>query len=503
MQTSAVSSSPSEPSTLTAASLLNRKFPTLGRFWPNLPQASAPQTAFLLLDTEEAFYGGAAGGGKSDALLAGALEYVDVPRYAALILRRTYTDLSLPGAIMSRSAEWLQGLAHWNHDRKTWTFPAGATVTFGYLDNERDMFRYQSAEFQYIAFDELTQFTEKQFEYMFSRLRATEDVRVPLRMRAGSNPGGIGHGWVKKRYVTGRAPGVIYVPAKLDDHPDESFKAGYRRSLAKLDDVTRRQYEDGDWDVAEGLAFHVIPAAHVVPDMEIPGAWERRESMDFGVANPTCVLVWASDYDGNHLVFDSYYQGNTLVSGHAAAIEARRRVWWPEGQTPTCYADPSMWNRKGGITRWGEPASDVTEFQEHGVDGLVAANNNRRPGRIRVAELLRCVEGRPFPAWHPRYGETGSPRLFVVGARCPELVEQMMAAPLLPTESGKQGAGEIIDPDWETQHGHATAALRYGAMSWPEASAQPKPEPESPQAAVLQRYEQRQERPDRDRSYAI
>lgn len=467
--------------------MIQTLWPPLGSLWPHLGTCSAPQAAFLALDQLEAFYGGSAGGGKSDALLAGALQYVDKPRYSALILRRTFADLNIQGAAMNRAQEWLAGKAHWQGQDKKFTFPSGATLTFGYLQTDADMYRYQSAEFQYIAFDELTQFSERQYEYLFSRLRGAEDIPVPLRMRAGSNPGGIGHGWVKRRFITGRAEGVVYIPARLSDHPDESFKRGYRQSLAKLDDVTRRQYEDGDWDVAAGLAFHVIPGVHLVVDIDIPAAWNRFEAMDFGVANPTCVGMFGIDHDSNIVLFDSYYQGDTLTSDHARAIEAKRQVWWPTDVNPVNYADPSMWARKGHVNRWGDPATDVTEFLEHGIGGLVQANNERRAGRIRVAELLKPDPDRLFPSWHPLAGQTGAPRFFINSARCLEIVEQLQAAPLLPIESGKQGAGEIVDPEWESQHGHAVAMVRYGAMSRPSPSDRPPPEnphlipPEAPE----------------------
>ena len=108
------------------------------------------QYAFLLLNCLEAMYGGSAGGGKSAALLMAALQYVDVPGYAALILRRTYSDLALPGALIPRSHEWLRPLGvHWDDTEKTWTFPSGATLTFGYLDHSGDRYRYQSSEFQF------------------------------------------------------------------------------------------------------------------------------------------------------------------------------------------------------------------------------------------------------------------------------------------------------------------------------------------------------------------
>jgi hypothetical protein len=478
-----------------------QSYPALARYWPHLSEVSLPQAAMLLDDRMEVFYGGAAGGGKSDALLAGAFQYADVPGFAALILRRTFADLSKPGAAIPRSKQWLRDVASWNETLKTWTFPSGATLTFGYLDSDDDRYQYQSSEFQYIGFDELTQFTEKQYRYLFSRLRAVEAIPVPLRMRSASNPGGVGHGWVKRRFITQRDPQVRFIPAKLEDHPDESFKQGYRMSLSNLDDLTRRQYEDGDWDVAEGLAFNVAPFS-LIPDLEIPESWERFESMDFGVANPTVVLAWATDYDGNLIVFDSYYKANTLVADHAAAIEARRLVWG----TSVCYADPSMWARTGAITRFGQPATDVTEFDDLGISGLVQANNKRRPGRIRLTELLRPDPARRFPDWHYRAGEPGSPQLFIVTDRCPQLVTQLTDAPLMPIDSGKEGAGEIVDPQWESQDGHAVAACRYGAMSRPDASTRPLEEPDDyerwAKQDLLARHEQRRDGPkriDRDR----
>src|SRR5499427_10527414 len=119
-----------EPSGSSSADLLAQKWPTLEMLWPHLRTASAKQAAFLSLDCLEAGYGGAAGGGKSDALLAAALQYVDVPGYAALILRRSFSDLALPGAAMARSKEWLTGRAKRNEREKTWALQASASLTF-------------------------------------------------------------------------------------------------------------------------------------------------------------------------------------------------------------------------------------------------------------------------------------------------------------------------------------------------------------------------------------
>jgi hypothetical protein len=234
-----------------------------------------PQHAFYLLDeleVLEAFYGGAGGGGKSDALLTAALRYVDVPGYAALILRKTFADLALPGAIMARAREWLAGTdAQWNERDSRFTFPSGATLSFGYLQTKHDRYRYSGAEFQFIAFDELTQFAEEDYRFLFTRLRkppeadGTELARVPLRMRSASNPGGRGHEWVKRRLVQRlpaerrddeppdpmdtpeRAARRVFIPARLRDNPSVD-PTSYEESLANADPHVRAQILDGDWD---------------------------------------------------------------------------------------------------------------------------------------------------------------------------------------------------------------------------------------------------------------
>src|SRR5882724_12911124 len=138
-------------------------------FSPHKP--SPKQAEFLELDCLEALYGGAAGGGKSSALLMAALQYVHVPGYAALLLRRTFADLSLPGAIMDRAHDWLQGTgAVWHGQDKRWTFPSGATLTFGYCETARDVYRYQGMEVQFVGVDELTQWPEQSYRYLLSRL---------------------------------------------------------------------------------------------------------------------------------------------------------------------------------------------------------------------------------------------------------------------------------------------------------------------------------------------
>lgn len=176
---------------------------TILDYSPHVPWPK--QFMFLKLTCLEALYGGAAAGGKSDSLLMGALQFVHIPKYAALILRKDSQRLKLSGGLIPRSHAWLNNKADWNGTDKRWTFSNSASIQFGYLDNAQDKYRYGSSEFQYIAFDELTEFPEEDYLFMFSRLRRTMDIDVPLRIRGATNPGGQHPEWVKNRFIPKQA----------------------------------------------------------------------------------------------------------------------------------------------------------------------------------------------------------------------------------------------------------------------------------------------------------
>ena len=207
-----------------------------------------------------------------------AAQYVQRPGYAALLLRKSYADLALPSAIMARSKEWWGGTAaQWDGVEHVWHFPEGGKIAFGYLDHADDKYRYQSAEFQFVGFDELTQFREEDYLYLHSRLRRLTGVDIPLRMRGATNPGGFGHDWVLRRFMMegklkgcshcGSAyawdqelctacykptdpeypqPARPFIPAKLQDNPSID-EVTYLRSLMQLDPFTRQQLLEGNW----------------------------------------------------------------------------------------------------------------------------------------------------------------------------------------------------------------------------------------------------------------
>jgi hypothetical protein len=277
------------------------------RYIPHKP--SPKQSAFLKLRCREALYGGRAGCGKSDVILMGAAQGITIPKYSAILFRRTYRDLALSGALMDRAREWWSSTpAKWSSEDKTFTFPSGARVGFGYLENEKDLERYQSAEFQYIGFDESSQFSGNQITFMFSRLRRTLDFprEFPLRMRMASNPGGIGHKFLVGRFgiPTDRVPGInpivtrhpdgtvqrIFMPALATDNPGLDWE-DYELSLAELTEVRKKQLREGLWiQESTGLVYHGAAAAIYVDRLPDGQKWSYLLSVDVGATN-NCALV--------------------------------------------------------------------------------------------------------------------------------------------------------------------------------------------------------------------
>jgi hypothetical protein len=308
---------------------------------------SLTQQAFLLTDgVEEVLFGGAAGGGKSEVLAAAALQYADVPGYAALLFRESYMDLAKPDALIPRLREILHPTdAQWNGSLREWRFPSGAVLAFGYLDGEGDAENFQGAAAQYWGFDEAGQIRPGHMEYLKTRARRRADVQVPIRFRYSANPGGRAHEWLVKHFIHG-APGngKIFIPSKAVDNPGLDLE-DYGRRLDSVDDpVLRARMRDGDWGIMDrtGLVCQewtpeveaqcVVSADHFEAFVHAyagadPGGHSREQARDmFG-------MVWAHHnfIAGHLLVTDEFACRNpdTETIGQAALrTEACR--WGPE-----------------------------------------------------------------------------------------------------------------------------------------------------------------------------
>jgi predicted phage terminase large subunit-like protein len=288
-------------------------YPRLSRYIP--VDLTPKQLAFLLLPNKEAFYGGAAGGGKSVALLAGALQYADVPGYAALLIRRSYLELMQPNGLIDLSKRWLAGTgAVWRESDYTWRFPGGGTLTFRYLNEARSSLSFQGGEYQFIGVDEVAEIDEEAYRFLFSRLRGKRGSVIPLRMRSASNPIGPGTEWVHRRFIVeGPAAGRIYVRALFEDNPHLDL-VSYDESLRELAPLMRQRLRHGDWEQRpEGSLFkRAWFAGRFVEDPKIPAGlelcrfWDLAATEEGRAADPdfTAGVLLGRDGEGLWYVID-------------------------------------------------------------------------------------------------------------------------------------------------------------------------------------------------------
>ena len=352
------------------------------------------QKAFIDTRESEVLFGGAAGGGKSYGQVADALLFaLKYPKSKQLILRRTFAELD-KSLIRLALSLYPKEIYSFNQSSHTGKFVNGSIIDFGYCAGELDVYQYQSAEYDVIRFDELTHFTESQYIYLISRVRGANDY--PKQVKSTTNPGGIGHGWVKARFVDPSPAGEpfiggdglerIFIPSLLSDNKFlEEGDPEYRKRLLALPERERRALLYGDWNIFEGQYFTEFDwARHVIAPFEIPLSWRKYRTIDYGLDRLACLWIAISP-DGNAYVYREFCKSNLTISSAAAEILART----PQNEDIyATLAPPDLWNRSQESGR-----SKATLFSEYGLN-FTKTGNDRECGWLAVKEMLLGGEGR-------------------------------------------------------------------------------------------------------------
>ena len=407
-----------------------------------------PQTDFLAASETDVLYGGAAGGGKSYAMLVDPLRFAHRAAHRALILRRSMPELR---ELIDKSRELYPKAfpgAKFREVEKIWTFPSGAKLEFGFLERDADVYRYQGQAYSWIGFDEITHLnTEFSWNYLASRLRTT-DPEIQTYMRCTANPGGAGATWVKKRYVNPSEPNESFVgkdgltrkfiPARLEDNPYLSKDGRYEQMLKALPEVQRRQLLEGNWDITEGAAFTEFDVmVHVVTPFEIPIGWERLKGIDYGYASESsCIWGCVDPSDGTLIIYRELYRKG-LTGEMLAQMITNMELEDP--YSVQGVLDTAAWNRTGTT------GPTVGETLQRAGHKLRRADKNRIQGKIQIHEYLRVQP-------------SGRPKIQIFNS-CPNLIRELQSIPL------DKSNPEDVDthaPD------HAYDALRYLIMSRPK-----------------------------------
>ncbi len=403
------------------------------------------QDAFIRAKPTEVLFGGAAGGGKSygqviDALLF-ALQYKGSKQ---LILRKSFQELD-KSIIRTVLSMYPRDIFTFNASSHTGRFKNGSIIDFGYLANENDVYQYQSAEYDVVRFDELTHFTETQYIYLISRVRGANDF--PKQVKSSTNPGGIGHVWVKKRFIE-PAPentefvgddGVsrIFIPSKLDDNKFlNASDPNYKKRLLALPEKEKKALLYGDWNIFEGQYFDEFdPEKHICKPFEIPKEWRRYRAIDYGLDMLGGVFVAVNSL-GQAFVYREVGESNLPIS------DAARMMLNSSERDEEFYltlAPPDLWNRSQETGR-----SKATIFDESGLR-LTKSNNDREAGWLAIKELLKL-------------DANGEPRLKIFDT-CRGLIKDLPSLirdPKKPTDCSKEPHEITHRPD----------ALRYFAIFW-------------------------------------
>lgn len=390
------------------------------------------QALFMARPEYEALYGGAAGGGKSDALVIEALRQVEIPHYKALILRKTFPQL---GELIDKSLRYYPGAypkAKYNSSNHTWTFPSGAKIIFGSMQHSNDKYQYQGQAYDFVAFDELTHFTFDEYSYLFSRNRPN-GAGTRVYIRATANPGGIGHGWVKDRFITPAKPMTpipqvvkwtepngevheveskrIFVPSSVFDNP-ELLKNDpmYISRLASMPEAERNALLYGDWNSYSGQVFGEFRDdpdhykdrrwTHVIQPFEIPNDWKIYRGFDWGYSRPFAVSWFAIDHHDIVYNIEEFY-GCTQTPNEGVKYSPEKIAQCIreiestninlKGRVITGIADPAIFDEQRG--------ESIAQMMEREGTFFEPGDHTRLAGKMQVHYRL-SFDDRGYPKFY-------------------------------------------------------------------------------------------------------
>ena len=423
-------------------------------------ELSKKQKAFMDSEADETLFGGAAGGGKSEGQLRDALIYaLKYPGSKQLILRRTFPELE-KSLIRRHLQIYPRELYTYNSSSHTGKFINGSIIDFSYCDNEKDVYKYQSAEYDVIRFDELTHFTEEMYVYLLSRIRGANSF--PKMAKSSTNPGGIGHTWVKERFIDIGEPNVIhtigkttrvFIPSKVQDNRFLlEADADYLNRLENLSEKDKKILLYGDWDIFEGQYFNEFNRdIHVIEPFVIPDHWKRYMALDYGLDMFACLWI-ARDTKGNAYVYKEVHEPNKIISEAARLLKEINN----DEKYECIYAPRDLWNRR---QETGKSVADI--FYENGID-LTKTSVDRVDGWMATKEWLKVITTRD-----EQTGETKQDSSLKIFRNVKHLIQYLPQVQI----DEKNPNDVATEPHYLT---HICDALRYFCVNFTNPASEPK-----------------------------